>query len=80
MKTRLCLIAHLLFVAVAHGQWIPLNPVVNANKTADGVVFTMQRGTMKVQVCSVSIIRVLYSATDVPNRTQYVVIKDHWPA
>jgi len=50
MKTRLCLIAHLLFVAVAHGQWIPLNPVVNANKTADGVVFTMQRGTMKVQV------------------------------
>jgi alpha-D-xyloside xylohydrolase len=70
----------LLFATYAHAQWIPLNPVQNAEKTSDGVVFTMQRGIMKIQVCSDSIIRVLYSPTDFPNRKQYVVIKDHWPS
>ncbi|HZZ17311.1 MAG TPA: hypothetical protein VFE08_15290, partial [Candidatus Sulfotelmatobacter sp.] len=65
---------------LAHAQWIPLNPVVNTDKTTDGVVFTMQRGIMKVQVCSDTIIRVLYSATTFPNRKQSVVIEDHWPA
>ena len=70
----------ILTVAIAYAQWIPLNPITNAEKTADGVVFSMKSGVLKVQVCSDSIIRVLYSATSsFPNRQRYVVLKDHWP-
>jgi alpha-D-xyloside xylohydrolase len=81
MKLRFHLLSLVVMCAtLVHAQWILVNPVVNADKTTDGVVFTMQRGIMKVQVCSDTIIRVLYSATDFPNRKQHVVIKDHWPA
>src|SRR5262249_30339116 len=65
----------------APAQWIPLNPVSKAEKTADGVVFSLKSGGLKVEVCSDSIIRVRYSASgDFPNRHSYVVLKDHWPA
>ena len=81
MKPRLglgtCLV--FLFVTAAHGQWVSLNPVVSAEQTTDGVVLTMKSGLMKLQICSDSIIRVVYSLREFPNRKQYVVIKDHWP-
>src|SRR5579862_1162729 len=83
MKRLFYLILYIsVFATVpAHGQWIPLNPVVSAEKTGDGVTFTMQRGLMKVQVSSDSIFRVMYSPTrEFPNSKQYVVIEDHWPA
>ena len=64
-----------------HAQWTPLNPVRNVQQQADGAVFTMGTGTLKIQVCSDSIIRVLYSPTATfPQRTDYVVIKQSWPA
>jgi alpha-D-xyloside xylohydrolase len=70
----------LAFSLTADAQWIPLNPVVNFEQAADGVVFHMNHGLMKVQVCSDSVIRVMYSAgEEFPNRKQYVVLKDHWP-
>jgi alpha-D-xyloside xylohydrolase len=69
----------ILASSVACAQWVPLNPVKSAEKTGDGVVFRMQTGLMKIQVCSDSIIRVMYAATDFPNRPRYAVIKDHWP-
>src|SRR5690349_9846240 len=65
--------------AVASAQWIALNPVSKAEKTADGVVFTMKTGLLKVQVCADSIIRVMYTASAFPNRQRYIVVKDHWP-
>src|SRR5258705_10744076 len=65
----------------AYGQWTPMNPVRKVQQEADGVLFTMGTGTLKVQVCSDSIIRVLYSPTATfPKRTDFVVIKDSWPA
>ncbi|HYK50183.1 MAG TPA: TIM-barrel domain-containing protein, partial [Terriglobales bacterium] len=46
----------------------------------DGVLFTMQAGTLKVQVCTDSIVRVRYSATsEFSSRPDYVVTKSNWP-
>ena len=71
MKTRLGIRACLVFclLTLAHAQWGPLNPVVNAEQTTDGVVFKMQSGLMKLQVCSESVVRVIYSpGIEFPNR------------
>jgi alpha-D-xyloside xylohydrolase len=57
-------------------QWMPLNPVASAQKQTDGVVFAMHSGTLRIQVCSDSILHILYSPTaSFPNTPQYVVTK-----
>ena len=71
----------LLWVTTAQAQWMPMNPVRQVQQQPDGVLFSMGTGALKVQVCSDSIIRVLYSPTDsFPKRTDFVVIKESWPA
>ena len=71
----------LFCTATAQGQWTAMNPVRNVQQQADGVLFTMGTGTLKVQVCSDSVIHVLYSPTATfPKRTDFVVIKETWPA
>jgi alpha-D-xyloside xylohydrolase len=46
-----------------------------------GALLTMQSGTLKLQVCSPSIVRVLYSPTSsFPQRPDYVITKQSWPA
>ena len=71
----LCALA-LLSAETATAQWAPRNPVTTFQQQPDGVLFAMKTGTLRVQVCSDSIIRVRYSATssfsDLPN---YVVTK-----
>ena len=68
-------------VTALHAQWAPMNPVHNVQQQADGAIFTMGTGMLKIQVCSDSVIRVLYSPTATfPQRTDYVVIKQKWPA
>lgn len=68
-------------VTPLHAQWAPMNPVRNVQQQADGAIFTMGTGMLKIQVCSDSVIRVLYSPTATfPQRTDYVVIKQKWPA
>ncbi|MGC2699902.1 MAG: glycoside hydrolase family 31 protein [Candidatus Acidiferrales bacterium] len=78
------LIALFLALGSAQGasaQWNPLNPVVSMQKHADGADFAMHTGTLRIQVCSDAIIRVLYSATSTfPDTPQYVVNKTNWPA
>ena len=62
-------------------QWTPMNPVRDVHQETDGALFSMGSGTLKIQVCSDSIIRVLYSpAASFSKRTDYVVIKEDWPA
>jgi alpha-D-xyloside xylohydrolase len=64
----------------AQAQWAPMNPVIAVRQEKDGVVFTMQTGTLKLQVCTDEIIRVLYSHTSsFPNLPEYVVTKTTWP-
>lgn len=71
----------LIFTPAAQGQWAPLNPVTAVEQQADGVQFRMQTGTLKLQVCTDSMVRVLYWATStLPNLPDYVVKKNAWPA
>ncbi len=65
----------------AAAQWTPMNPVRTVKQEADGVTFSMGTGTLKLQVCSDSVIHVLYSPTaSFPKRTDFVVLKASWPA
>jgi len=65
----------------AQAQWNPLNPVTGLERQADGVQLTLQKGVLKLQVCSESIIRVRYSLTpSPPTHPDLVVIKNTWPA
>jgi alpha-D-xyloside xylohydrolase len=60
-------------------QWIPPNPVNKFEKQADGVLFTMQTGVLKLQMCTDSIIHVIYAPKwPLPARKDYVVIKTQW--
>jgi len=70
-----------LFVAgPVCAQWDPLNPVLSVQRESDGVRLALQNGTLKLQVCSDSIIRVRYSPTaSFSSRPEFVVIKDSWP-
>jgi len=71
----------LLLRGAAHAQWAAMNPVTAVQQQTDGVLFTQASGTLKVQVCSDSVIRVLYSATSTfPKRPDFVVLKENWPA
>lgn len=71
----------LLFCSLGHAQWTPMNPVRKVQQETDGLVLSMGTGTLKLQVCSDSIIRVLYSATSsFPTKTDNVVLKQIWPA
>ena len=77
----LCLFVCLFCAAAAQAQWKPMNPVRDVQQQADGVLFTMGSGTLKVQVCSDSVIHVLYSPTATfPKRTDFVVTRETWPA
>lgn len=69
------------FPTFLRAQWTPLNPVRDVQQQPDGAVFSMGTGTLKIQICSESVIRVLYSPTATfPQRSDYVVLKPIWPA
>jgi alpha-D-xyloside xylohydrolase len=80
----LVLRASLLWLCLAgtvRAQWNPLNPVVTVQEEPGGVQLTLQDGTLKLEVCSDSIIRVRYSPTTLfPTRPEFLVIKENWPA
>ncbi|HEX7895629.1 MAG TPA: TIM-barrel domain-containing protein, partial [Terriglobales bacterium] len=84
MRSKLALIAILVLCAAwpAAAQWSPLVPITNVTKESDGLRATYKSGAvLKLQVCSDSMIHVLYSPTSTfPNRTDYVVTKTSWPA
>jgi alpha-D-xyloside xylohydrolase len=72
----------IVFLApVIQAQWNPLNPITGEQKQADGVLFHMQKGSMRVQVCTDSIIRITYvPGAAFPDQPEYVVVKTAWPA
>ncbi|MGE5109989.1 MAG: glycoside hydrolase family 31 protein [Acidobacteriaceae bacterium] len=70
-----------ILCSTAAAQWKPMNPVKSFQKDGDAVVFRMGTGTLRIQVCSDSILHITYSPTDTfPNRPDYVVVKTSWPA
>jgi alpha-D-xyloside xylohydrolase len=81
MQGLRCSFLFLVLTTGATAQWNPLNPVTGVQQQADGALFQLQSGVMKVQVCADSIIRLLYSPTSqFPDRPDYVVTKTTWPA
>jgi alpha-D-xyloside xylohydrolase len=62
------------------GQWMEPNPVSGVEKQADGVLFTMHTGALRIRVCDDSIIHVIYSpSASLPDRPNYVVTAKTWP-
>jgi alpha-D-xyloside xylohydrolase len=81
MKQPALLLSLLFLASIAVGQWNPLNPVQGIEKQSDGVLLTMQTGLLRIEVCSDSIVRVLYTPTrSFPDVKQFVVTKASWPA
>ncbi|HEY1265478.1 MAG TPA: glycoside hydrolase family 31 protein [Terriglobales bacterium] len=74
------LVLPIVSAGVCLAQWNPLNPVTGMQRQPGGVLITLKSGVLKLQVCSESIVRVLYSPSQaIPEQRQYVVIKDQWP-
>jgi alpha-D-xyloside xylohydrolase len=74
----------LLFVLVSTqrcaAQWNPLNPVKSLDRDEAGVTLNLEHGVLRFQVCSETMIRVLYSPQrEFPHVAEYVVIKTEWP-
>src|SRR5579863_6502454 len=81
LALSLLAVSSLGFASLSHAQWTPLNPVRISQKISGGVEFKMEAGTLRLLVCSDTIIRVLYSPTDsFPDRPDYVITMKDWPA
>ncbi|MGD0305586.1 MAG: TIM-barrel domain-containing protein [Candidatus Acidiferrales bacterium] len=75
-KTLSCIV---LLASSAAAQWNALNPVKDVKQQPDGAVLTMERGTLRLVVCTDSIVRVTYApGATFPDTPQYVVIKNTW--
>jgi alpha-D-xyloside xylohydrolase len=75
----IALLAILCFMATAsplQAQWVPLNPVQAVSTESDSAVFVLETGFLRFQVCSDSVIHVVYSLErDVPQHPDNLVIK-----
>jgi alpha-D-xyloside xylohydrolase len=82
LRALLMLLFTFATALTATAQWTPRNPVLAVQQQTDGVVFTMKTGALRVQVCSDSIVHVIYSATASfqPSRPDPVVITQSWSA
>lgn len=63
------------------GQWNVPDPIIASTQQSDGISLTSQLGgTLRLQVCTDSIIHVLYSPRRTfPDQPNYVVTKTTWP-
>src|SRR5258705_10075566 len=74
------LVTVLMSMSSAFGQWTAVPPVTSVTRDSDGIRATVQSGgVLKLQVCTDSIIHVLYSPNgNFPKRPDYVVTKTSW--
>jgi len=78
---NLRLVLLLGLATAAHTQWNALNPVTGVQQQPDGVQLQLETGIMRIQVCTDSIVHVLYTPTSsFSSRPDYVVTKTNWPA
>ncbi len=60
-------------------QWIPLNPVKSAEPQPDGVLVALESGYLRFQVCSDTVVHVVYSLErSVPERPDFLIVKKSW--
>lgn len=72
----------LAIAPASQSQWVPLNPVKSLEPLPDGVLLVLASGFLRFQVCSDSIIHVIYSLDrdrKIPQRPDFLVIKTEWP-
>jgi len=80
LAASVLLFAFVLLPVTSLAQWNPLNSVQSLQKDAAGLTLTLERGALRFQVCTDSMIRVLYSPQrEFPQVKEYVVIKSDWP-
>jgi len=72
-----CLLAA---IGTAPAQWIAPNPVQGFDQRPDGVSFTLKSGALRVEVCSDSIVHIVYSPNAAfPASHNFVVTHGAWP-
>ena len=70
----------LLCAPALFAQWLPVNPVKALETQPDGVMLVLENGYLRFQVCSDSIVHIVYSLErKVPERTDFLVVKKSWP-
>ena len=70
----------LILSAPLCAQWFPQNAVKSAEIQPDGVLLTLQTGYLRYQVCSDSVVHVIYSLErEVPKHPDFLVVKTAWP-
>jgi len=74
------LIALLATLTVAaSAQWIPENPSLDYQKLSNGILVRMQMGSMRLEVCTESIIHVTYAPTwPPPSHPELSIVKTNW--
>jgi alpha-D-xyloside xylohydrolase len=83
--SRICspLFVCLLWLVIAPSlvaQWLPVNPVKGVEPQADGALLLLENGYLRIQVCSDSIVHIVYSIErDIPKRPDFLVTKTSWP-
>jgi alpha-D-xyloside xylohydrolase len=82
LRLALAVLPALALLPSAGAQWRPPNPITKITQEADGMRAAFESGAaLKVEVSSDAIIHVLYSpGGSFPNRPDYVVLKNSWPA
>ncbi|MGB2589955.1 MAG: glycoside hydrolase family 31 protein [Candidatus Acidiferrum sp.] len=80
---HISLLAILFFAAFApslRAQWVPVNPVDSVEPLPDGALIVLKTGFLRFQVCSDSIVHVIYSLErDVPQHPDLIITKKSWP-
>jgi len=72
--------AVLFFAASVQAQWTAPNPVASFEKQQDAVVLHMKAGTIRLQICTPTIVHLIYSPTSsFPVYPNPAVIKTSWP-
>src|SRR6266481_4115227 len=70
----------LFFAGAADAQWLPLNPIKSVEPQPDGAEVVLQTGYLHLQVCSESIVHIIYSLErEVPKRPDLIIVKTEWP-
>ena len=71
---------HLLFSAALFAQWQPLNPVRGVEHRPDGADLVLEKGFLRFQVCTDSIVRVVYTLNrNSQEHPDFLVIAKSWP-
>ncbi|GAC1702666.1 MAG: glycoside hydrolase family 31 protein [Candidatus Acidiferrum sp.] len=69
-----------VFTPASFAQWLPLNPLKSVDPLPDGALLVLEKGYLHFQVCSDSVVHVIYSLErDVPQHPDFLVIKKSWP-